>query len=76
MLWPGFKPVLHPIHPDMPPSTFSSDAPIHVFLECLESVIAVLLKISLDCTPKELNKIELTVKFWKKDAKMALRPLG
>jgi hypothetical protein len=31
----------------------------------------VLLKISLDYTPKELNKVELTVKLWKEDAKVA-----
>ena len=31
----------------------------------------MLTKVLLHCSPKELNKIELTVKFWKEYAKVA-----
>jgi len=42
-----------------------------VFLENVEGVITVIMKILLDCTPEKLNEVELTVKFWEKDAKVS-----
>src|ERR1700729_1140885 len=41
-----------------------------VFLKYHKSVITMVAKILFDCSPKELNKIEFTVKFWHKCAEV------
>ena len=43
----------------------------HILLECIKCVITIFPKISFHNTPKELNKIEFTMKLWQKNAKMA-----
>ena len=42
-----------------------------IFLEGVKGVITVITKVLLDCTPEKLNEVELTMKFWEKDAKVS-----
>ena len=43
----------------------------HILLECIKCIIAIFPKISFHNTPKELNKIEFTMKLWQENAQMA-----
>jgi hypothetical protein len=42
----------------------------HIFLKTRKCVIAVVLQVLLDCTPKEFDEIKFTVELWQEDAEV------